>query len=108
MNYKILTIPNFDKQLKKILKKYPSFKTDFLVFISSLQENPTQGTRIGNNCFKIRVAITAKGKGKSGGARIVSHFIINEENIYLITIYDKSDQSTITDNELKLLLSDLA
>jgi len=60
MNYSIKTIPKFDKQLKRLVKKYPSFKTDFKNFINSLKENSLQGTSLGNNCYKIRVSITSK------------------------------------------------
>lgn len=107
MNYSIKTIPSFDKQLKKLVKKYPSFKVDFLLFVKSLNENPLQGTRIGKQCFKIRLAIQSKGKGKSGGARIISHLVIQEETIYLISIYDKGNIESITDSEIKKLIQGL-
>ena len=63
MNYNIRTIPKFDKQVKKLAKKYPSLKEDFSAFISSLREDPEQGVYLGKNCFKVRIAIASKGKG---------------------------------------------
>lgn len=107
MSYNVETIPKFDKQLKKLVKKYPSFKNDFISLVCSLKENPTQGTPLGNNCFKIRVAITAKAKVKSGGARVISHCVVTKTTLFLISIYDKSEQDTISDNEIKDLLKDI-
>ncbi len=105
MSYNILTIPPFDKQLKRLAKKYPSIKSDIIQLITELQEQPNSGTHLGNNCYKVRMAITSKGKGKSAGARIITHFILKSENIYMLSIYDKGDQSTIDDNEIDNLLS---
>ena len=107
MNYSIKTIPSFDKQLKKLVKKYPSFKEEFLIFVKSLYKNPKQGTGIGNHCYKIRIAIQSKGKGKSGGARIISCIFIQEETIYLISVYDKAAIENITDSELKKLIQEI-
>ena len=105
MTYKILALPPFDKQVKRLAKKYPSFKKDFQNIIEELKTNPETGTFIGNNCYKIRFAISSKGRGKSGGARLITHFILNEDNIYLIAVYDKSDKANMTDKELKELLN---
>ncbi len=105
MNYSIKTIPNFEKQLKRLLKKYPSFKIEFINFIQLLSKHPKQGTALGNNCYKIRVAISAKGKGKSGGARIITNIQIIEAQIYLLSIYDKSEQADISDKDLQNLIS---
>lgn len=104
MSYNILTIPPFDKNLKKLAKKFASLKKDFSDFLDDLEKNPTQGVDLGKNCYKIRLKISSKNKGKSGGARIVTHVVVTEENVYLLTIYDKSDKETLTDSELKELL----
>ena len=104
MSYSIKTIPKFDKQLKKLIKKYPSFKIEFTNFIVSLRENPEQGTSLGNNCYKIRLSIASKGKGKSGGARLITNLIISETTVYLISIYDKSEKESLSDKELDDLL----
>ena len=71
MNYEIITIAPFDRQLKRLVKKYPSLKSEFIAFATSLMENPEQGTSLGANCYKIRLAIASKNKGKSGGGRII-------------------------------------
>lgn len=104
MNYKILTIPPFDKQLKKLIKKYPSLKQELLDLVESLETEPEQGTPLGNNCFKIRLAIASKRKGKSGGARIITNVVIHNKTVFLLTIYDKSDKDSLTDSELTQLL----
>lgn len=100
MKYKVLTISLFDKQVKRLAKKYPSLKTDLERLLELLVEAPEQGSALGNNFYKIRLAITSKAKGKSGGARLITHLKISETTIYLVSIYDKSAKSTITDSEL--------
>lgn len=107
MNYKIKTLSKFDKNLKALIKKYPSLKIEFIELVNKLKEDPLIGTSIGNNCYKIRIAISSKGKGKSGGARIITNIIISEDIIYLLTIYDKSDKDSLSTKELKELLNDI-
>lgn len=68
MNFSVEATAYFAKQLKRLSKKFPSLKDEFKYLINSLKENPKQGTSLGNNCFKIRLAIRSKGKGKSGGS----------------------------------------
>ena len=105
MSYNVLTIPPFTKQLKRLLKDYPSFSDDFESFITSLEAGLIQGKSLGKNCYKIRVAISAKSKGKSGGARVIINITVSNDIIYLLTIYDKSDKTSLTDKELNELLS---
>jgi hypothetical protein len=104
MSYNVLPIPPFDGQLKRLNKKYPSLKAEYLQFIETLEKNPEEGTTLGNNCYKIRLAICSKNKGKSGGARIITHFSILDATGYLLSIYDKSDKQTNSDKELQALL----
>lgn len=104
MSYNVLSIPPFDKQLKQLTKKYPSLKNEFGKLLESLEDKPEQGTALGNNCYKIRIAIASKGKGKSGGARVITNFIIAEATVYLLSIYDKSEKENLTGKELKELL----
>ena len=59
---------------KRRVKKIPSLKIEIARLIADLQENPSTGTALGNDCYKIRLAIASKGKGKSGGARIITYF----------------------------------
>ncbi len=51
------------------------------------------------------MAISSKGQGKSGGARVITLVLANVENgIGLLYIYDKSERSTIKGQELAELL----
>ena len=104
MNYSVKAIPKFEKNLKKLAKKYPSLKKEYPALIQSLKVNPQKGTLIGHNCYKIRLSISSKGKGKSGGARVITNFAIANDIVYLLTIYDKSDKESLTDKELEELL----
>jgi len=104
MSYNVLTIAPFDKQLKRLVKKYPSLKSEFNELIKSLGADPRQGTSIGNDCYKIRLAISSKGKGKSGGARVITYIAFSDTAVYLLSIYDKSEASDIDDKELLRLL----
>jgi mRNA-degrading endonuclease RelE of RelBE toxin-antitoxin system len=96
----------FKKAAKPLLKKYPSLVGDLDNLKESLLDNPTQGVHLGYDCYKIRMAISSKGRGKSGGARVITCVQVIEENIYLLTIYDKSDRESLEDNELEDLLND--
>lgn len=107
MSYSIIAVPTFRKELKKLAKKYHSLKTELAALFESLEENPIQGTALGRNCYKIRIAIASKGKGKSGGARLITNFVIAEETVYLLSIYDKSEKESLTDKELDELLNNL-
>jgi hypothetical protein len=104
MSYNVYTIPPFDRQLKRVVKKYPSLKEEYKELVESLEENPEQGDALSNSCFKIRVAIKSKGKGKSGGARVIINVQVVENNVFLLAIYDKSEQDNITGKELDELL----
>ena len=73
-------------------------KSDLENLIISLEENPMQGDELSPGIRKIRMAITSKGRGKSGGARVITYTIDiaeNEGSVYLIDIYDKADYSTV-------------
>jgi mRNA-degrading endonuclease RelE of RelBE toxin-antitoxin system len=104
MSYNIIAVPTFRKELKRLAKKYHSLKTDLALLFKSLEENPAQGTPLGKNCYKIRLAITTKGKGKSGGARLITNIVIAQETVYLLSICDKSEKENLTDKELNELL----
>ena len=107
MSYNIILTSRFKKEAKRLSKRYPSLKKELSELTQSLIENPTQGTQLGNNTFKIRLAIKSKGKGKSGGSRIISYVLIDHHEIYLLSIYDKSEISTINDKTLKLLVAEI-
>ncbi|MBW8051660.1 MAG: hypothetical protein FVQ77_15250 [Cytophagales bacterium] len=100
MNFSIEAIPYFKKQAKRLTKKYPSLKQELDELGKRLSCNPKQGIPIGHNCYKIRLAIKSKGKGKSGGARIITHIVVIKEKVFLLSVYDKSDNENISDKEI--------
>ena len=104
MSYNVYTLRPFDKQLKRLVKKISLFKKEYIDLIDSLEKNPEQDIAMGNKCYKIRLAIASKGKGKSGGARVIANLVIEDDAVYLLTIYDKSEKSNLTDGELAELL----
>ncbi|AQG79765.1 type II toxin-antitoxin system RelE/ParE family toxin [Spirosoma montaniterrae] len=108
MNYSILSTEKFDKLLKRLARKHPSIKSDLTALLTSLQTDPTQGASLGRNCYKVRLAIKSKAKGKSGGARVITHLHISETTVILLTIYDKAEKEDLTPNELEELLAALA
>ena len=101
MPFNIEATPEFLSEAKKLAKKYPSLKSDIESLATQLSANPQQGTPLGKDAYKIRLSITSKGKGKSGGARVITCVKIIAETVYLVSIYDKSSQAVITDKELK-------
>ena len=106
MNYRIKLSLEFTKELKRLAKRYRSLKADVKILGESLMENPFQGADLGNGLRKVRMSITSKGKGKSGGARVITLTAVistDDTEILLLTIYDKSERDTITDSELKAL-----
>ena len=108
MNYNIIPTDNFNKEAKQLAKKHRSLKTDLIQLRTELLENPTIGTALGNNVYKIRMAITSKGKGKSGGARVISCVYQMDKEIYLMSIFDKGDKENISDADIKRFLSEVS
>jgi hypothetical protein len=104
MNFNVIVTTGFKKHAKSIGKKHHSLKTDIEALIVSLEQDPTQGEPLGKDCYKVRMAITSKGKGKSGGSRVITCVKVVDQNVYLLTIYDKSEKESISDKELNELL----
>jgi mRNA-degrading endonuclease RelE of RelBE toxin-antitoxin system len=106
MNYEIITTEKFDREVKPLAKKYHSLVDDLEEFKKELKKNPTMGDDLGNNTRKVRMAIASKNKGKRGGARVITCTVlvdvINSE-IYLLTIYDKGEQDSISQKDIKRL-----
>jgi mRNA-degrading endonuclease RelE of RelBE toxin-antitoxin system len=104
MSFEIKFISNFDKEIKKLAKKYPSIKQDLLELLEEIIEDPFLGEPLGRDCYKIRMASTSKNKGKSGGSRVITCVKVINETVFLLSIYDKSEQENIEDSTLKSLL----
>lgn len=104
MNFDVIATEPFERKLKRLAKKYKSLASDLASVIDELIENPTLGTPIGKDCYKLRIAIASKGKSKSGGARMITYVRIVKQTVFLMDIYDKSEQANITDKELLMLI----
>ena len=89
------------------MKKFSSLKKELQTLINELKKEPTKGTSIGQNCYKIRLAITSKGKGKSGGARVLTHIVFKDNTAYMLSIYDKSDIENLSDKEIMELIKQI-
>lgn len=101
MKYEVRTVKEFERSFKKLHKKYPSLKKDIASLILILEKSPQTGTPLGSNFYKIRLAITSKTQGKSGGARVITFVHYANNIVFLSAIYDKSEVSNISDSELK-------
>ena len=107
MNCKTIAYPLFERALKKLAKKYRSMGEDYKKLLDELQRNPLAGADLGRGLRKVRMTIAAKGKGKSGGARVITLLLVyneTEAEIGLLYIYDKSECESLTDSELTELL----
>ena len=80
MNYSIDTTPDFARELKQLAKRYPSMKDDYRDFLDALRKSPLQGEPLGKHLRKVRFPIASKAKGKSGGARVITHTVLTEIN----------------------------
>jgi mRNA-degrading endonuclease RelE of RelBE toxin-antitoxin system len=105
MNFDVIATEPFERKLKRLAKKYKSIASDLDSVIDQLIENPTLGTPIGKDSYKLRLAISSKNKGKSGGARIITYVRVVKQTVFLMDIYDKSEQANISNKELQLLIA---
>lgn len=118
MNCKVIALDNFKRDAKKLLKKYASLKEELTQLQLLLLSNPRYGTLIRENVYKIRLAVKSKGKGKSGGMRVITfvfevEVLVEEDKmeqdftVFLMTIYDKSDMENISDKDLQNLVDEI-
>ncbi len=104
MNLKILSLDNFLKGVKKLHKRYKSISKDLKLLQEELKESPRSGIELGNNCYKIRLANSSVPTGKSGGFRVIYYYIDENNNIFLVHIYSKSDTDNISENKILEIL----
>ena len=101
-------LEEFERLAKDLKKKYKSFKEDYNSFLDELEKNPFGGEPLGHHTYKNRMSIASKGKGKSGGARVITYNVRklsdDEVVITLMTIYDKSDISNVSDAYIRSLI----
>ncbi|MBK7794835.1 MAG: type II toxin-antitoxin system RelE/ParE family toxin [Saprospiraceae bacterium] len=106
MSYSVELSDNFKKEAKRLVKKYRSLKTELAKLFIELEENPTLGTPLGNDIYKIRLAIASKNKGKSGGARVLSFVKVTQTTVLLFSIYSKGEVDNLTDKQIQELIKD--
>ena len=110
MTYDFRLSPDFERQAKKLAKNYPSFKKDLLLLLDSLKANPWQGVDLGNGIRKVRMTISSKGRGKSGGARVITMNVnvdIEKMIIALLYIYDKAEIENVSDQYLRQIIKEM-
>jgi hypothetical protein len=107
MNFQLRVTPDFKRSFKRLAKRYPSLPTEVNELMQELRAQPQKGKSIGHSCYKVRLAIASKGQGKSGGARVITYVRIVGETVFLLAIYDKSEQDSITDQEVRALVASL-
>ena len=104
-------LDEFARGAKALRKKYPSFERDYETFLDELEKNPFSGESLGQHTYKNRMAIASKGKGKSGGARVITYNVQQKADdevlITLMTIYDKSDIDNVSDSYLCRLVQEI-
>ena len=108
MNFKVTS--DFEKAVKRFTKKYASFKNDYAQLLEDLKANPEMGVSLSGGFRKIRMTITSKGKGKSGGARVITYnYIVTKtvDSIILVALYDKSEQASVSETQLKKMLASI-
>ena len=107
MSFSVIPSDKFKKEAKRLAKKYPSLKEELAELNDTLTSNPDTGTPLGNETYKIRLAIKSKGKGKSGGGRIITYVVKDNKEVYLLTIYDKSEFENVDEKTLKSIIQSL-
>ena len=107
MKFSVIPSDKFKKEAKRLIKKFPSLKQELADLNAVLETKPDTGTSLSNDIYKIRLAIKSKGKGKSGGARVITYLVKDNKEVYLLTIYDKSEFDSIDDKTLKAIVESL-
>ncbi|MBN8576187.1 MAG: type II toxin-antitoxin system RelE/ParE family toxin [Cytophagales bacterium] len=104
MSYKVHFTSDFERHFKKLSKKYKSLRSDLSILVEQLRQESESGIPLGSNLFKLRLKISSKGKGKSGGARVITFLVRQGKEVYLVAIYDKSEIENLSKEELKNFL----
>ena len=107
MNFSVIPSDRFKKEVKRLIRKFPSLRQELSDLSDTLTVEPELGTPLGNDTFKIRLAIKSKGKGKSGGGRVITYAVSENKEVYLLTIYDKSEFYSIDDKTLRIIIASL-
>lgn len=107
MSYKVIPTPRFKKEAKRLAKRYRSLGEDLSGLNEQLAAKPDSGASLGGGLYKVRLAVASKGKGRSGGARVVTYLIASDKEVYLLSIYDKSEQEDVDTKTLRTVVADI-
>ena len=105
MNLKIVSLESFKREIKNLFKKYKKLPQDLKTLQKALLKNPKSGVALGNNCYKIRLANSSIPTGKSGGFRVIYYYLDKHNNIYLLSMYSKTELENISDERLSEILN---
>ena len=97
----------FQKSFKRLKKRYHSLPDDFKNLLLSLQADPYQGVELHDGMRKVRLSIASKGKGKSGGGRVIIRLTIEDTRLSFLYIYDKSDMSNVSEQFLDYIIKEV-
>lgn len=104
----IIATDEFKRCAKPLAKRYPSFNQDYQKLLDELENNPRLGIDLGMGYRKVRMAIKSKGKGKSGGARVITLDTLEYDGrLYLLFVYDKSDASSVDVAVIRKIVSEI-
>jgi len=107
MNFSVIPTEKFKREAKRLIKKFPSLKHELEGLGELLTVHPDMGTPLGMDTYKIRISIKSKGKGKSGGGRVITYLITDSKEVYLLTIYDKSEFDSIDSKTIASIIENL-
>lgn len=107
MTFRVVPTPLFAKQVKTLAKKYRSLGKDLMELGKRLSKDPLIGSSLGNNVYKVRLAIKSKGKGKSGGARVITYVVTEDKEVFLLSIYDKSELDSLDAKTIKSMVKEI-
>lgn len=104
MNLKIVNLPSFSKDVKRLYKKYKKLPNDLKRVQARLQADSKAGIELGASCYKIRVENSSVPTGKSKGFRVIYYYIDKDNILYLMSIYSKSELANISDAAILAIL----
>ncbi len=108
MKFSVIPTDKFKRDARRLIRKFPSLKKELEDLGTALETSPEIGTPLGNDTYKIRLAVKSKGKGKSGGARVITYLISPDKEVYLLTVYNKSEVDSIDGKSIKIIVASLA
>ena len=99
----------FKRNLRALAKKYRSIRSDIQPVIDRLCSGELPGDQVpGINLtiFKVRIRNSDIQKGKRSGYRCI-YYLERRDEIILVTIYSKSEQSDVSAAKLRSILQEV-